>query len=96
MSCYFCGGSRIASIHSAPDRGVCNWSVGSMTLTRRYDGEPIVRVELDTSVTLDVSVNGSCGDCVSADVTRGFNALPALGDADGLVHEMAHDWRSFH
>lgn len=46
MSCYFCGGSRIASIHSAPDRGVHNWSVGSMTLTRRYDGEPIVRVEL--------------------------------------------------
>lgn len=33
------------------------------------DGEPIVRVELDTSVMLDVSVNGSCGDCVSADVT---------------------------
>ena len=36
MSCYFCGGSRIASIHSAPDRGAHNWSVGSMTLTRRY------------------------------------------------------------
>lgn len=69
MSCYFCGGSHIASIHSAPDRGGCNWSVGSMTLMRRYDGEPIVRVELDTSVMLDVSVNGSCGDCVSADVT---------------------------
>lgn len=28
---------------------------------------PVVRVELDTSVELDVSVNGSCGDCVSAD-----------------------------
>lgn len=69
MSCYFCGGSRIASIHSAPYRGVCNWSVGSMTLTRRYDGEPIVRVELDTSVSLDVSVNGSCGETVGADVT---------------------------
>lgn len=69
MSCYFCGGSRIASIHSAPDRGVCNWSVGSMTLARRYDGEPIVRVELDTSVMLDISVNDSCGDTVSADVT---------------------------
>lgn len=62
MSCYFCGGSHIASIHSAPDRGGRNWSVGSMTLMRRYDGEPIVRVELDTSVMLDVSVNGSCGD----------------------------------
>lgn len=69
MSCYFCGGSHIASIHSAPDRGGCNCSVGSMTLMRRYDGEPIVRVELDTSVMLDVSVHGSCGDCVSADVT---------------------------
>ena len=41
MSCYFCGGSHISSIHSAPDRGGCNWSVGSMTLMRRYDGEPI-------------------------------------------------------
>lgn len=69
MSCYFCGGSRIASIHSAPDRGAHNWSVGSMTLARRYDGEPIVRVELDTSVMLDISVNDSCGDTVSADVT---------------------------
>lgn len=69
MSCYFCGGSRIASIHSAPDRGARNWSVGSMTLMRRYDGEPIARVELDTSVVLDVSVNGSCGDTVSANVT---------------------------
>lgn len=69
MSCYFCGGSRIASIHSMPDRDIRNWSVGSMTLMRRYDGEPIAKVELDTSVTLDVSVNGSCGDCVSANVT---------------------------
>ena len=29
----------------------------------------IVGLELETSVMLDVSVNGSCGDCVSADVT---------------------------
>lgn len=57
------------SLHSAPDRDIRNWSVGSMALTRRYDGEPIVRVELDTSVELDVSVNGSCGETVGADVT---------------------------
>lgn len=69
MSCYFCGGSRIASIHSAPDRGVRNWPVGSMALMRRCDGESIVRLELDTSVMLDVSVNGSCGETVGADVT---------------------------
>lgn len=69
MSCYFCGGSRIASIHSAPDRGAHNWSVGSMTLTRRYDGEPIVRVELDTSVMLVRRHLGQRRDTVSADVT---------------------------
>lgn len=40
-----------------------------MTMTRRYDGEPIIRVELDTGVELDVSVNGSCGETVGAGVT---------------------------
>lgn len=69
MSCYFCGGSRIASVHSAPGQDVRSWSVGSMTLARRYDGQPIVMVELDTDVVLDISINGSGGDCVSADVT---------------------------
>ncbi|MBS5740814.1 MAG: hypothetical protein KHW77_06680 [Adlercreutzia equolifaciens] len=53
----------------APGRDVRSWSVGSMALMRRYDGEPVVRVELDTSVELDVSVNGSCGETVGADVT---------------------------
>lgn len=69
MSCYFCGGSRITSIHSAPDRAVQNWSVGSMSLSRRYDGQPVVRIELDTDVVLDISINDSGGDSVSADVT---------------------------
>lgn len=62
MSCYFCGGSRIASIHSAPDRGARNWSVGSMTLMRRYDGEPIARVELDTRMLLPLGVQVYCPD----------------------------------
>lgn len=57
MSCYFCGGPRIASLHSAPDRDIRNWSVGSMTLARRYDGQPIIAVELDTDVALDI-----CGE----------------------------------
>lgn len=69
MSCYFCGGSPIASLHSAPDRDIRNWSVGSMALTRCYDGRPIIALELDTAVALDISVNGGVGDCVSADVT---------------------------
>lgn len=43
------------------------------------DGEPIVRVELDTSVMLDISVNDSCGDTVSADVT-----------ADGYIEDIKY------
>lgn len=83
MSCYFCGGSRIASLHSAPDRGIRNWSVGSMTLARRYDGQPIIALELDTAVALDISVNGGVGDSVSADpavdrLHRGHQVLPVL------------------
>lgn len=66
MSCYFCGGSRIASLHSAPDRDIRNWSVGSRALTRRYDGQPIIALELDTAVALDISVNGGVGADVTA------------------------------
>lgn len=40
-----------------------------MSLARRYDGQPVVRIELDTDVVLDISINGSGGDSVSADVT---------------------------
>ncbi len=93
MSCYFCGGSRIASLHSAPDRDIQNWSVGSMTLARRYDGQPIIAVELDTDVALDISVNGSAGDCVSAGVTAtAWRVMPDLVSGPArraLVHGRA-------
>ena len=69
MSCYFCDGSRIVSVNSVPHKLGPNRSVGSMALARRYDGWPIFRVELETSVALDVSVDGTYGDTVDADVT---------------------------
>lgn len=69
MSCYFCSGSRIASLHSAPNRNVQNYSVGSLVLKRRYDGEPIFMVEVDTDLPLNISINDSCGDIVEASVS---------------------------
>lgn len=69
MSCYFCGGSHIASLHNAPEQWAVKQSAGSMTLTRRFDGEPIFKLEIDTNVLLDVSINGSSSESVYADVT---------------------------
>lgn len=40
-----------------------------MTLMRHYDGEPMVKVELNTDVTLDISVDGSFRDCEDVSVT---------------------------
>lgn len=48
MSCYFCDGSRIESIHDFPRHGFPNTTIGTMTLVRHYDGEPMVKVELNT------------------------------------------------
>lgn len=36
---------------------------------RRFDGEPIFKLEIDTNVLLDVSINGSSSESVCADVT---------------------------
>lgn len=44
---------------------VCGFHGPDAPIRRRADR----RVELDTSVELDVSVNGSCGETVGADVT---------------------------
>lgn len=40
-----------------------------MTLMRSYDGEPMVKVELDTDVTLDISVGRACSSCEDVSVT---------------------------
>ena len=40
-----------------------------MTLMRRYDGEPMVKLELDTDVTLDISVGRACSSYEDVSVT---------------------------
>lgn len=58
---------RVAALRARP--GHPELVRGFYGLTRRYDGQPIIALELDTAVALDISVNGGVGDCVSADVT---------------------------
>lgn len=69
MSCYFCDGSRIESIHDFPHHGFPNTTIGAMTLMRHYDGEPTIKVELNTDVTLDISVDGAFRGCEDVSVT---------------------------
>lgn len=40
-----------------------------MTLMRHYDGEPTVKVELNTDVTLDILVDGAFRGCEDVSVT---------------------------
>lgn len=69
MSCYFCDGSHIESIHDFPHHGFPNTTIGTMTLMRHYDGEPTFKVELNTDVTLDISVDGAFSGCEDVSVT---------------------------
>lgn len=69
MSCYFCDGSHIESIHDFPHHGFPNTTIGTMTLMRHYDGESTFKVELNTDVTLDISVDGAFRGCEDVSVT---------------------------
>lgn len=58
MSCFFCDGPRVMSTYDAPHNGCQNVPIGTMTLMRGCDGEPMVKVELDTEIELSVSADG--------------------------------------
>lgn len=71
MSCDFCGGSRAVLVGCKPRRDVPTRPTGAMALVRRYDGAPLIRVdvECETWVDMDVEVGNSlhCSS-ISADV----------------------------
>lgn len=55
MSCFFCDGPKVAPVYNVPHRDYFAASIGTMTLVRRYDGEPAVKVEIDTETELSIS-----------------------------------------
>lgn len=69
MSCFFCDGPKVAPVYNVPHRDYFAAPIGTMTLVRRYDGEPTVKVELNTDVTLDISVDGAFRGCEDVSVT---------------------------
>lgn len=62
MSCFFCDGSRVALVYNSPFRNSPIYSIGTMTLMRRYDGELTFEVKIDDDVEFDFdseSVDGN-------------------------------------
>jgi hypothetical protein len=64
VSCFFCDGPKVASVRNIQHRDYFAAPIGTMTMVRGYDGEPTVKVEIDTDVEiyggLTANVTASC------------------------------------
>lgn len=69
MSCFFCDGPKSAPVYNVPHRDYFEAPIGTMTLARRYDGEPTVKVEIDTETELSISNGTSICGGMTANVT---------------------------
>ena len=69
MSCFFCDGPKDAPVYNVPHRDYFAAPIGTMTLVRRYDGEPTVKVEIDTETELSISDGTSICGGMTANVT---------------------------
>lgn len=69
MSCFFCDGPKVAPVYNVPHRDYFAAPIGTMTLARRYDGEPTVKVEIDTETELSISNGTSICGGMTANVT---------------------------
>lgn len=69
MSCFFCDGPKVAPVYNVPHRDYFAAPIGTMTLVRSYDGEPTVKVEIDTETELSISDRTSICGGMFANVT---------------------------
>ena len=51
MSCFFCDGPRTAPVRNESYYPLVSPPIGTMSLTRRFDGQPMIKVEIDTDMT---------------------------------------------
>lgn len=67
MSCFFCDRdrSRLTPVHSEPRRDGNVHTVGAMALVTRYDGAPLIKVDIES--TASVSIGDADGDSISCD-----------------------------
>lgn len=72
MSCFFCDGPRVAPVYNSPFLNSPIYSIGTMTLMRRYDGELTFEVKIDDDVEFDFD-SESVGGNVTAHVAASGN-----------------------
>ncbi len=56
MSCYFCDGPRVAPVRNVSHYQLVSHPIGTMSLERRFDGQPMIKIEMDVDVTFDVCI----------------------------------------
>lgn len=72
MSCFFCGGPRTAPVRNESYYQLVSPPIGTMSLTRRFDGQPIIKVEIDTDMTIDAfACESICGELETHMTTAG-------------------------
>lgn len=69
MSCFFCDGPKVAPVYNILHRDYFAVPIGTMTMMRGYDGEPTVKVEIDTETELSISDGTSICGGMTANVT---------------------------
>ena len=61
MNCFFCDGPRSAPVRNVSYYQLVSSPIGTMSLTRRFDGQPMAKIEMDVDVTLDVCIGDDNG-----------------------------------
>lgn len=62
MNCFFCDGPKVAPVHNNPFLNSPIYSIGTMTLRRRHDGELTFGVKIDDEVEFDFDSESVSGN----------------------------------
>lgn len=54
MNCFFCDGPRSAPVRNVSHYQLVSSPIGTMSLIRRFDGQPMIKIEMDVDVTFDI------------------------------------------
>lgn len=56
MNCFFCDGPRSVPVRNVSYYQLVSSPIGTMSLMRRFDGQPMAKIEMDVDVTFDVCI----------------------------------------
>lgn len=79
MNCFLCDGPRVAPVRNVSHYQLVSHPIGAMSLERRFDGQPMIKVEIETDFTFDVCIGES--DC---------DSIETYGTAAGQIENVKY------